>query len=219
MITGFLRLFGLLLLELPVQFIGLFINAVTIPFARKDDDLSNDGATRPYSQYPEHGWWVRMRLPKWALWWDNPYDGLAGDKRGWWANECAKADRDEYDFISMYIWSAVRNPANYFSRKVTGVDVSDCTVEMLAGNTEVVDDSGLSGKQWHYLMATDSKGRKYPRLYGVIPWSDTRMVYFNVGWKIKLEHNGTSPDAREQDRYKGNTIRFNPFRAIDGQKV
>lgn len=207
MILGFLRLLGLLLLELPVQFIGLFINALTIPFASEDDNLSNDGKRRQYSQYPELGEWVRVRLPKWALWWDNPYDGLLGDKRGWWANECRKNGRTERDFLSMYIWSAIRNPANYFSRKVTGCDVSDCVIEMLAGNTSLVDDTGRSGTSWHMLLATDSRGRKYPRLYGVVPVTAKYMLYFNIGWKLKLDHNGTSHNWREQDRYKGNTFR------------
>ena len=66
MISGALRLLGLLLLELPVQFIGLFINAVAIPFRRQDFDHSNDGEPRQYRQFPELGEWVRVRLPKWA---------------------------------------------------------------------------------------------------------------------------------------------------------
>lgn len=215
MISGFLRLLGLLLIELPVQFIGLFINALTIPFAREDDDLSNDGNPRQYSQFPELGEWVRVRLPKWALWWDNPYDGLRGDKRGWWANECRKNGRTERDFLSMYIWSAIRNPANYFSRKVTGCDVSDCSIQKIFGNADIVDDTGKSGKSWHYLVAVDSKGKRFIRLFGVFPWAKTKMLYVNIGWKIKLEHNGTPKTNREQDRYKGNTFRVNPFRSIE----
>jgi len=201
-----------LLAELPVQAVGLIINAVTIPFRRLDGDMSNDGEPRAYYNFPEHGRWNRWRLPKWALWWDNPYDGLTGDKRGWWANERRKHGRTEYDFLSMYIWSAVRNPANYFSRIVTGCDVSDCTVTKLAGNTDVVDDTGRSGSSWHFLVATDTKGRNYHLLFGMIPYSASRGLYFRIGWKIKLSHNGTSPDAREQDRFKGNTIRINPFK-------
>ena len=207
MISGALRLLGLLLLELPVQFIGLFINAVAIPFRRLDGDLGNDGEPRQYTQFPEHGRWNRWRLPRWALWWDNQYDGLTGDKRGWWANECRKYGRTEHDFLSMYLWSAIRNPANYFSRKVTGIDVSKCAIKMVAGNTQDVDDTGQSGKSWHLLIAYQSDGKTFPRLYGVIPVSNSRMLYFNIGWKIKLSHNEVTPDMREQDRFKGNTLR------------
>jgi hypothetical protein len=213
--TGFIRLAWLLLLELFIQLAGLFINAVTIPFRRLDDDMSNDGEPRQYSQFPEHGRWNRFRLPRWALWWDNPYDGLTGDKRGWWANECRKAGRTEHAFISMYIWSALRNPANYFSRKITGCDVSDCVVYMRAGNAAIIDDTGRSGKSWQWLEAVDGKGRAYPSLYGVIPYGKSKMVYFRIGWKINLSHNGTPKDAREQDRFKGNTLRLNFFKDIE----
>ena len=213
MLKQLLYFFYLLILEFFVQLSGLVINAIAIPFKYRDTDLTNSGASIVYTQYPEHGVWERWRLPKWALWWDNPYDGLTGDKRGWWANECRKSSRSEYDFISMYVWSALRNPANYFSRKITGVDVSDCKIDKVAGS-DVVDDTGFSGKSWQYLVAKDGKGKEYIRLFGVIPWSKTRMIYFNIGWKIKLEHNATSPDGREQDRFKGNTFRFSPFKAI-----
>jgi hypothetical protein len=96
---------------------------------------------------------------------------------------------------------------------VTGVDVSDCVIAKLAGVDEV-DDTGLSGKSWHFLVATDSKGRNYHLLYGMIPYSEKRGMYFRIGWKIKLSHNGTSPDEREQERFKGNTIRVNPVQTL-----
>lgn len=214
-IKDWLRYITLLISELPIQIIGLLVNALAIPFAKKDTDTSNAGESKPYTQYPEHGNWTRYRLPKIFLWFDNPYDGLTGDKRGWWANECRVSGRTEYDFLSMYIWSAIRNPANYFSRKVTGCDVSDCTIEMLCGNTTDVDDSGKSGTSWNYLVATDSLGKRYVRAYGFIKITSTRGILFNFGWKIKLSHIGTPREAREQDRFKGNTIRFNPFAKIN----
>ena len=210
-LTAAVKIPASILAELPVQAVGLIINAVTIPFAKQDTDESNSGTPVTYSQYPEHGTWVRLRLPRWALWWDNPYDGLLGDKRGWWANECRKSGRTEHHFLSKYTWSAIRNPANYFSRLVTGVDVSDCVITKIAGNVDEVDDTGASGKSWHFLVATDSKGRNYHLLYGMIPYSDKRGLYFRIGWKIKLGHNGTLSTEREQDRFKGNTIRVRPF--------
>jgi hypothetical protein len=209
-LVALVKIPAFLLIELPIQFAGLFINAVTIPFRRLDGDMSNDGEPRQYTQFPEHGRWNRWRLPRWALWWDNPYDGLTGDKRGWWANECRKHGRTEHDFISMYIWSAIRNPANYFSRLIAGCDVSRCVISKLAGNTDVVDDTGASGASWHFLVATDDKGRRFHRLYGVWPIFG-RWLYINAGWKIKLDHNGTLPNQREQDRFKGNTIRARLF--------
>lgn len=204
-----LRLFiSLFLVKLPVQILGLLIVALAIPFRYSENTVENDGLSRQYSQYPELGSWTRWRLPKWALWWDNAYDGLTGDKRGWWANECRKAGRTEYSFLSMYIWAALRNSANYFSRYVSGVDVSDCTIKMIAGNAEKVDESGASGKSWQHLVAINSKGKEFHRIFGSFPLFGKRSVLVNLGWKIKLDQNGTPKDARGQDRFKGNTIQI-----------
>lgn len=213
MLLQLLYFFILSIVELIIQFLGLFVNIIAIPFRYKDTDTSNSGTSVIYSQYPEFGKWERWRLPKWALWWDNPYDGLTGDKRGWWANECNKSGRSSNSFVSIYLWNALRNPANYFSRKITGIDVSKCNIIKIAGDDEV-DDTGLSGKSWQYLIAVDNNDREYIRLYGVIPWSSTRMFYFNIGWKIKLSHMLVNPNDREQDKFKGNTFRINPFKEI-----
>lgn len=212
MFFGWIRFFFLLLAEIPVQLLGLVINAIAIPFRKEDLSGDNDGQPRPYSQYPIYGGWKRMRLPKWALWWDNPYDGLLGDKRGWWANECRTKGRTEHDFKSMYIWSAVRNPANYFSRKVTGCDVSDCTIKKIKGNANIIDRDLLQDKTiWQLLEAKDSKGRSYPRLFALVPWSKKHCLEINIGWKIELYYNNRSKDEIEQKRYIGNTLRLKFF--------
>jgi hypothetical protein len=206
-----LYFFWMVFLEAFVQLVGLVVNAITIPFARFDDDESNRGAPVQYSQYPQYGTWRRLRLPRWALWWDNPYDGLLGDKRGWWANECRKHGRTEHSFMSKYIWSAVRNPANYASRIIFGCDVSDCRVVKLAGNTDVVKDDGSAGTSWHYIVATDPKGREYVRLYGAFNLVGNKYLLVNIGWKIKMEHNTVSSGDVDQERYKGNTFRAKIF--------
>lgn len=194
-----------LLVEVPVQLVGLVINAIAIPFSKDDTNVENDGQAKIFTQYPQYGVWRRVRLPRWARWWDNPYDGLLGDKRGEWAK--IRSGKHE-TFTSMYIWSALRNPANYFSRKVTGVDVSDCVICAIGGNSIEPDTTGASGKSWSHLVAVNSQGKTYSRFYGFYPITKKYGFSFNIGWKIKLEHNYTSPSAREQDRYKGNTFRI-----------
>ena len=212
MLLGWIRFVFLLILEIPVILLGLLINAIAIPFRYEDRSHLNDGQPRTYTKYPEHGTWKRIRLPRWALWWDNPYDGLLGDKRGWWANRCRESDRTEYNFLSMYIWSALRNPANYFSRKVTGCDVSDCVIKRVAGNVDYVNRYIVKDTtHWQVLDAVDSKGRHYPRLMTLIPWSKKYCIEINIGWKLELKQNGRPKDGDEQDRLIGNTIRVKFF--------
>lgn len=160
------------------------------------------GTLQKFTQYV--GWWELVRLPKWALWWDNAYDGMLGDKRGWWnwhTGNCRS-------FWSMYKWAAIRNSANYFSRNIIGCDVSDCVIVKAAG-VDVVDENPGS-RQWQLLRALDSKGRFYFRFYLVwaYPFRPDKGVMIDMGWKIKLAHNGTAKDAPPQDRYKG--IVFTP---------
>ena len=109
-------------------------------------------------------------------------------------------------FIGMYIWTAIRNPANYWSRVVTGVDVSQCLIEKVAGQDVVSDSVGKTG--WQVLRALRSDGKCFPRLYAVLPWwfDQSHAVMIDIGWKIKLSHNGTSPDAEPSDRLKGSVF-------------
>lgn len=43
-------------------------------------------------------------------------------------------------FLAMWIWAAVRNPANYWSRNITGCDVTGSTVDVLYG-PDLIDES------------------------------------------------------------------------------
>ena len=192
-----------------VMALGMVTVALALPFRTE-----HDGAI-PFSQYPGNGEWRLVTLPRWAKWWDNIYDGMWGDKRGWWDNNC----RETYGktckaFKSMYVWAAIRNSANYFKRNVVGVDVSACDIIKLAGQEVVEADKGFPG--WQFLLATRSDGRLFPRFFLEIPWrfAPSRILLIDLGWKVKLSHNGTAKTAAPQDRFKGFVFTVSLWKAL-----
>lgn len=200
------RAFGLFLLQIPLILIGIVVVAVLIPF-RKTDETTK----KLFTEYPIGGYW---EFSNFGTWWGNPFDGLLGDKRGWWDNECRKKERTCRNYFSMWLWAAVRNPVNYFSRCVAGVDVSRCVITKLAGKDVVEADTGLPG--WQYLLATRDDGKQYHRFFTEIPYpfSKRHMLMIDIGWKIKLSHNGTTPDARPQDRFKGDVFTISLWKSV-----
>lgn len=202
MIWGFIRSFLLALLGLPVSILGLAVVWFALPYAKPEGD------DKPFTQYPQWGRWMLVRLPKWALWWDNAFDGLWGDKRGWWANYClGQYDQSYASRKCMWYWSALRNPANYFSRNVCGVDVSTLTIQQVGGT--------LTGEGSNGYMLLRGKGDKiYPRFYCEYRLKGEHGLMIDIGWKIKLSHNGTALDAPEKDRLKGIVFTLSPWKEL-----
>ena len=202
MILGFLRSFALFLLRVPMILLGLPVVWFALPYQIGPRD------TQRFTQYPERGWWGLWRLPAWALWWDNAFDGMLGDKRGWWANECKGEHTSRYN---MWRWAALRNPANYFSRNVCGVDVSTLSIALIKSGG-VAESAPYRG--WYLLKGMDSKGRVYPRLYMEFAIHGNKGLMLDFGWKIKLSHNGTPSDAPEKDRIKGIVFVVSPWKEL-----
>lgn len=200
---------GYFIADLPVTLVGLLVVAVALPFRKQHLETA-----KPFTDPKQiTGTWMLVTLPSWAKPWDNVFDGAWGDKRGWWNTYCLDTyDRPCSAFYSMWQWLAIRNPANYWSRVICGVDVSRCIFTLLAGQ-EVVDEDHPG---WHFIVATDDKGREFHSLEFVLPWffDKSHAVYGRFGWKIKMSHAGTPIDAREQDRIKGHVYRVSPFKSI-----
>lgn len=208
-IKWFVQSTAVFLIGLPVTLLGLPLVLIGIQFAEVFMPTWQH-FTDP--RYASKGAWALCRLPRFLLWWDNPYDGLFGDKRGWWDNYCRENyGHDAQHWYSMWQWAAIRNPANYWSRVVTGCDVR--TVELLAGKPVCDEDN----PGWHFLRATDANGRSFYYLGFVFPWwfDKTHAVYGRFGWKLKLEHNRMSPAAPEQDRIRASVYRVSFWKAID----
>lgn len=199
MIWSLIKSFLLAIVGLPVTLIGLPLVAIGLPFRR-----SYPETMRPFSQYPEHGQWMLIDLPSWLKPWSNPFDGALGDKRGWWANERGGKPAS---YLSMWLWMAVRNPANYWSRVMTGVDVSRCKIERVKGNADVIiEEPGVSN--WHVLKATRDDGKTFYRFWLVwaYPFRPDKSLNIDIGWKLKLEDSEMSPDAPIKDRIVGSVF-------------
>lgn len=149
-------------------------------------------------------------LPQWLLWSTNPEDGLTGDSRGWYWNIYMKG---RPDWWKMLIWSAWRNPFNYFKRFILGINIKNYTFTKLYGDDYVRDDFDSTGFQ--ILKATRMGGgsSRYS-LYWVKQYGSTdRAMVIQLGWKIKLSHNG-AVYKDEVDYYKGFTFEINPYKDI-----
>lgn len=207
MILGFLRSFALTLASWVVELLGLVV--VWFALLSLKNKHMDAASLQQFSQYPQWGHWVLLRLPRWALLWDNAYDGMLGDKRGWWANECKGAHTSR---INMWRWAALRNPANYFSRNICGVDVSTLRIVQVAGT---ISDEGVAPyRGWLLLKGMAVGGKVYPRFYFEWALFGAHGLMFDIGWKVKLSHNGTAPDAPEKDRIKGIVFTLSPWKEL-----
>lgn len=205
-----LQWLALLVVRVVLILVGLPIVAIAIPFARRRLSIS-DG--RPI-----------LNLPRWAWLVANDYDGLLGDKRLWWRDNCdalvlfglrpllrrlgVALDPLPVDsWLACFWWAAIRNPVNNL-RLVTGFNcpVSECVIRFL-GDAVVEDKPSYSG--WQFVAARHAGGRsRWYGFYLVHQWNQTRAFVLRLGYKIKPEHEGSDEPG------KGMTFKVNPFKAI-----
>ena len=173
-----------------IIFAPAILVAIGLPF-RKELGLRHfeDGTT--ISHYD---------LPDWLYWLQNDYDGVTGDRRGWYWNVYMAG---KPALFKMWWWSAFRNPWNNLKRKVIGINMKDHTVTKVCGVDYVRDDFRSEGFQ--ILRA----GR-YPMLYWVRRWGQSdRAIVMQLGWKIKLSYNELT-----EDKWCGLTFEPNPCKDI-----
>lgn len=168
------------------------------------------GARIAYTQFPELGFWQMWNLPAWARWWDNVFDGMGGDKRGWWAKYCLEHyGKSAFARYCMWRWAALRNPANYFNRNVCGIDVSLCKIETLfsIGGVETAPNRGIK-----LLKATHASGFVFPRIRCEFAIANGKGLLFDFGWK--LPDTAPSITAPDTDRIKGLALNFSPWKGL-----
>lgn len=181
----------LFLSNIVLVLLGFVIVAIAIPF-RVDDFSESDGRRI-------------VNLPKWAWLWGNDFDGLQGDKRGWWAENTPFGIAVD-SYLAMYIWTAFRNPANnkrltsWYQAPVIGSEITH------KGQYVVEDKAGMGG--WQFVKAVN-QGKSYFGFYLVHEWSLTRAFVLRFGYKIKPLHAGTQVEPA-----KGFTTKVNLFKAI-----
>lgn len=181
----------LALLNVVTFLLGLLVVAVAIPFRVPGKSLS-DG--RPISN-----------LPRWAWLFGNDYDGLLGDKRGWWAANTPWGVAVD-SWLAMWWWAAIRNPVNNM-RLVPGLYCPAWLCTFVGwGDAYVRDKPGQGGMQ--FVIAR--KGwRRWYGFYWVHQFQrwPSRAFIIRLGYKINL---GNAGDAE----LIGQTIKINLAKSI-----
>lgn len=179
----------LLACNLVLDLLGLVVVAIAIPF-RKPELSVSDG--RPI-----------VNLPRWAWIWGNDYDGLLGDKRGWWAaNTPFGVPVDS--FLAMWWWAAVRNPSNNTRRvSLFSCPVSECQVSYV-GAPYVRDKIGSEG--WQFVICKRGWRRWYC-FYWVHPWNESNALVIRLGFKV-------NPTDYAGDVDVGEVVKINPYKDI-----
>lgn len=187
LILAVLQAFVLTVIRLPFIAIGFILVAIGIPF-RKQALSKSDG--RPI--------WV---LPSWLWIWSNDHDGITGDKRGWWdAN--APFGLGENHWFSMWVWTALRNPAN----NLRHVPLFSAPTGELEGGYYGNPTVGRQGNG--YCLTWGKRPGGWYRWYGFYlrqPWRPgaTRGIFLRFGFKFKPEDLG-----KEDTNDHGLTFRF-----------
>lgn len=195
------------IVDMPVSLAGLLVVAVALPFRSIDASTSV-----PFTQYASIGNWQMVNLPPWAKPWDNPCDGMIGDKRGWFANWCTERGWSYPSWLSMWWWAAIRNPANYYSRVTTAIDITGATLRMLAGTSAKADESEFG---WHFLAA-ELDGKTLGCLFQaavLYPFSSRYGFYCRFGFKLELDEPQTAENDR-YDRLRSSVWKFSPWKDL-----
>jgi hypothetical protein len=187
----FIGLFIFKLLSLALGVIGLFVVAAAIPFRRQALSIA------PEENGVKNTIWV---LPDCVKWFSNSYDGLKGDSRGWWDDNCDAQvfwgllpwlrqyipslpvlDKDSY--LSMWWWSSVRNPTNHFGRNILGVDASLCRMVYLYGDAKIRDKQGMNG--YYLALYVNESGIPFYVLEYCKDKGDGYAIYAQLGLKLR----------------------------------
>lgn len=196
------------LLLFPARVLLILSGLAVVPLAMPL--LVTEGPQVPFTQAP--GNWQFVRLPAWAWLWSNDRDGAIGDKRGWWHLN-APFNLGAYHPLSMFIWLALRNPANNmrFTRWF-GCPVTECTYRYW-GDEAVEDRPGQGGSR--LLLATHkATGRRYYGFYGVWQWSRARAVVVQIGFKGEPKDWNEDYSGDLSRQWAGMTFEINPYKDI-----
>lgn len=163
--------------------------------------------------------WRLIRLPWWGHPWDNPRDGVLGDRRlDYWTNGTQYPQWfDNYSFghyLKSYYWLTIRNPANNLSRyyRGFGCKIDECKVILLGGQDFVSDTKKSFG--WQFVRA-DGPKFKYWGLYLVKPFIGKHLD-MRIGHKVEpryADYDFSGDNASKA--WKGFTFRLR-WRNLNG---
>ena len=229
-------------IQLPVQLFFILTGVIVVPFAMPWKRLRLiEGSSKVVNFKSKKRYWSLYRLPKWALFWDNPEDGVLGDDSlRWWLRDCPTGDAR--DWKCRYIWIAIRNPANYTKRILLGCDIRKYSYFGYGGlrrdrmdvlNCLTINKKDLEIKSGFHVehiggvSSFDVKDKigltgwqflkcgPYYHIYIVKRYGNSnRGFVLEFGNKFRLSHITAEYD-KEIDYYKGFTFEINPFKRID----
>lgn len=169
----------LLVIRIPVILLGLITVALTIPRVKN----------------PEQ--WELIRLPYWVHPWDNPRDGILGDRRltYWNRGDQFPTLIKDSPWLKAYYWTAIRNPANNLSRFYP---LFTCNLNKVQEHKVVLRKK--------YLTITKAVVNSIP-YYGLV--YDSPKWYIRMGHKVDEKYIGRDFSGDPQVGYKGFTFKVN----------
>lgn len=183
----------LVLMRIVLIVCGFVVVAIGIPF-RVEGVSGSDGRRI-------------VNLPKWLWLFGNDYDGLLGDKRGWWEENTPFGVKVD-SFLAMWWWAAVRNPVNnmrFMDRYSAPVSGDEVTIDW-RGDEIVEDKIGMGGIR---LCWSQVGKKKWYGFYMVKEYGNGRAFVCRFGFKVKPSHAGLIGEER-----KGMTFKVNPWKDI-----
>lgn len=205
----------LTVLSWPVKFairiLGMVSGLLVVPVGLAFEQVK-EGTRRPFTDYPEAGYWEHVGLPDKLWMWSNDEDGALGDTRGWWAVNTQFGDYR--GFFSKFWWMAIRNPFNNASRfsSFYACHIANCDFTWY-GKEYVRDD--VNGLGWQLVFSKNRKsGKIHGGFYWVYRWGNSdRALVVQIGNKIYPRHQ-SAVESDPLDYYKGFTFEVQPFKNI-----
>ncbi len=193
------------LLTLPLLIIGVFAVAIGVQKPRLAVSIAKEpnGTNRAI-----------LRLPEWASWFDNAYDGLLGDSRKWWANNCnSEVFWGFYKFnpplratdkLAMWWWAGVRNPLNNLGRNILGIQANTLSLVALFGDPTTRDRVGCRSC---YLAVYRAPSGMYHFVFeGCYDKGKGKGYYAQLGYKVRPN---STLDPRDPRSMKSLTFEIN----------
>lgn len=207
------QILWMLILFMLVRVAGLVVCIFSVRDIKQG--TSKDGETvvthrQKYIDQGSSGEWRFMNPTNKLFWfWGNDEDGYWGEPTGKWS---ASVKGKESSLWNMYIWAAIRNPANNFSRfwGPFSCPASECSFTY-KGDYDLNDNAPIS-EGWNQVTAIHKKtGKKYHAFRLVKKWPGiNKCLHIRLGFKLRPSYITNTPDEP-----KGWTFRITPFASIN----
>lgn len=191
------------------RLVAILLGFIIVPLALCFVELPNKYALRH----------TLTDLPAWAKPWGNIRDGIMGDSRMWyWSlgypKWIDKLPENWQSFMRCFVWLAIRNPTNTFTRYTRGVGcpVDRCSISYV-GDYLVADDVGKEGFQ--FVKATGPTftywglyhNIKLPDFLTKFSFFKGRAIIARMGHKVEPRHASADWSKEPTKAWKGWTFR------------